>query len=83
MAASNPHRQNLLARIDELLKEAYALPRSTESWERRLYIDWELFQLFRRLANGDDTAPAEDTQEVYDEHPRRPRRHDRPARFPF
>ncbi len=82
MAASNPHRQDLLARIDELLKEAYALPRSTESWERRLYIDWELFQLFRRLA-GDDTAPVEAAQDLSDEHLRRPRRHDRPARFPF
>ena len=82
MAASNPHRQDLLARIDELLKEAYALPRSTESWERRLYIDWELFQLFRRLA-GDDTAPVEIAHPPHDDHPHRPRRHDRPARFPF
>ena len=53
MTTSNPQHQTVLARIDELLKEAYALPRSTESWERRLYIDWELFQLFRQLAGGD------------------------------
>lgn len=45
MAASTLHRQDLLARIDDLLKETYALPRTTETWERRLYIDWELFQL--------------------------------------
>ena len=81
MAASN--RQDLLGRIDQLLQEAYGLPHSTENWERRLYIDWELFQLFRRMANGVDTPPAEDTQNLHDEHPRRPRRHDRPARFPF
>ena len=79
MAAANPHRQRLLARIDALLKEAYALPRSTESWERRLYIDGELFQLFRRLADADAEAPTPDDRP--DEHPHRPRRHDRPARF--
>lgn len=83
MAASNPNRQDLLGRIDQLLQEAYGLPRSTESWERRLYIDWELFQLFRRIANGADTPQAQDTQHLHDEHPKRPHRHDPPARFPF
>ena len=76
MTTSDHNSQNILARIDQLLKEADALPRSPESWERRLYIDWELFQLFRRM------TAAEDTPESLDEHPRRPRRHDRPARFP-
>ncbi|MFQ5568268.1 MAG: hypothetical protein ACE5G0_01250 [Rhodothermales bacterium] len=50
MSLFEKQKEELLARIDALLKEAYALPKSSESWERRLYIDWELFLLFRRLA---------------------------------
>lgn len=50
MTAPDGEREALLARIDQLLAEAYGLPHANESWERRLYIDWELFLLFRRLA---------------------------------
>lgn len=56
MTMPDHERHDILARIDQLLKEAYALPRSTDSWERRLYIDWELFQLFRRLTADKNTA---------------------------
>lgn len=92
MSLSKSERQEILSRIDLLLKDAYTLPPTTESWERRLYIDWELFQLFRRLA---DTAASEgpsteeheqekdDEQEENDEHPQKPRRRDRPAQLPF
>ena len=83
MTMPDRERQDILARIDQLLKEAYALPRSTNSWERRLYIDWELFQLFRRLTADEDTASPDAAPPPSAEHPRRPRRHDRPARFPF
>ena len=59
MTMLNRERQDILARIDQLLREAYALPHSTASWERRLYIDWELFQLFRRLTANKDTPAAD------------------------
>lgn len=64
MSSMERERQEILARIDQLLQEAYALPRTTESWERRLYIDWELFQLFRRLAGKDaeEMPPAENPE---------------------
>ncbi len=42
--------EELLCRIDALLEEACALPDSEACWERRLYIDWELIQLFRKIA---------------------------------
>ena len=83
MPVPEQERQDILARIDQLLKEAYALPRSTESWERRLYIDWELFQLFRRLTSDGAPTPSNDAQPPLDEHPRPLRRLDRPARSPF
>ena len=84
MSSPKSKRQEILSRIDLLLKEAYALPRTTESWERRLYIDWELFQLFRRLAGmdaGETPSTEEHEQEENDE--RNPRCRDRPAQLPF
>ena len=84
MTPRERERQAILARIDELLEEAYTLPRSTKSWERRLYIDWELFQLFRRMADlsgGDDSRDALDYIAPHHEHPRRPRPHNHPARL--
>ena len=84
MSSHDRKRQEILARIDQLLQEAYTLPRTTESWERRLHIDWELFQLFRRLAGLDDgeTPPAEeDEQEENDA--RKPHRLDRLAYLLF
>ncbi len=86
MSVPEREHQEILSGIDELLKEAYALPRTTESWERRLYIDWELFQLFRRLAGiavGESPSTEKPEQEENDEHPRKPHRRDRPAQFPF
>ncbi len=84
MSSPKSKRQEILSRIDLLLKEAYALPSTTESWERRLYIDWELFQLFRRLAGmdaGETPSTEEHEQEENDE--RKPHCRDRPAQFPF
>ena len=66
MTLPNREHQEILSGIDQLLKEAYALPRTTESWERRLYIDWELFQLFRRLSGlsaGETPSEEEQTPE--------------------
>ncbi len=51
MTPRQREKQDLLARIDVLLDEAAALPRSTGSWERRQQIDWELVQIFRRIGN--------------------------------
>lgn len=83
MTTPDRERQDILARIDQLLKEAHTLPRSTDSWERRLYIDWELFQLFRRLTADEDPITTDTAQPSSAEHLRRLRRHDRPARSPF
>ncbi len=84
MSSPKSKRQEILSRIDQLLKEAYALPRTTESWERRLYIDWELFQLFRRLAGmGDRETPFAEEYEQEENDERKPRRRDRPAQLPF
>ena len=81
MSMPESERQEILSRIDQLLQEAYALPRSTESWERRLYIDWELFQLFRRFT-GADAAEAPPAEQGGNPE-RKPRRLDRPAQLPF
>lgn len=84
MSVPEREHQEILSGIDELLKEAYALPRTTESWERRLYIDWELFQLFRRLADmGGRETPFAEQHEQEENDERKPRRHDRPAQLPF
>ncbi len=84
MSPREHERQEILARIDALLEEAYALPRSTQSWEPRLRIDWELFQLFRRMADlsgNDDTPDALDHIAPTHQHPRRPRPHNHPTRL--
>ena len=44
-------RRQLLDQIDSLLKEAYALPKTKESWERREEIDWEILTLCRRISD--------------------------------
>ncbi|HET6569353.1 MAG TPA: hypothetical protein VFG50_15400 [Rhodothermales bacterium] len=43
-------RRQLLDRIDALLKEAYSLPKTRESWERREEIDWEILHLCRNVS---------------------------------
>lgn len=61
-------RRQLLDRIDALLTEAYALPKTRESWERREEIDWEILTLCRHvgdLSSGPlpywlDTPPDDD-----------------------
>ena len=83
MSVPERERQDILARIDALLQEAYSLPRTTESWERRLYIDWELFQLFRRLSGertGASPSAGEHKQEQHPDQKLHP--HDRPAQLP-
>ena len=84
MSSPKSKRQELLSRIDLLLKEAYALPSTTESWERRLYIDWELFQLFRHLASmGGREIPSVEQHEQEENDERKPRRRDRPTPLPL
>ena len=57
MSLPENERRTVLAHIDQLLQEAYTLPRTPASWERRLHIDGELFQLFRRLAGKGAEEP--------------------------
>jgi hypothetical protein len=51
MTDRQQQRRELLDRIDTLLKEAYALPKTRESWERREEIDWEILHLCRSVSD--------------------------------
>ena len=51
MTPRQREKQELLDQIHELTQEAHRLPRSRASWERREQIEWQLVQLFRRVAN--------------------------------
>ena len=51
MTPRQKEKQELLDRIHELTEEAYRLPRSRASWDRREQIEWQLIQLFRRVAS--------------------------------
>jgi hypothetical protein len=51
MTPRQQEKQDLLALVDVLLDEAYALPSTVASWERRQQIDWELIQLFRQIGS--------------------------------
>lgn len=51
MTPRQQEKQALLAQVDALLDEAYALPSTTASWERRQEIDWELIQIFRKIGS--------------------------------
>ena len=51
MTPRQQEKQALLAHVDALLDEAYALPSTASSWERRVQIDWELIQLFRKIGS--------------------------------
>lgn len=51
MTPRQQEKQALLTQVDALLDEAYALPSTTASWERRQQIDWELIQIFRKISN--------------------------------
>jgi len=50
MSSHPEQRQHLLDRVHELTEESYRLPRSFNSWKRREEIEWELIQLFRKIA---------------------------------
>lgn len=51
MTDRQQQRRQLLDRIDALLKEAYSLPKTRESWERREEIDWEILNLCRNISD--------------------------------
>ena len=51
MTPRQKEKQQLLARVHDLMEEAFRLPRSTSSFSRREDIDWELVQLFRKIAD--------------------------------
>lgn len=51
MTDRQQQRRELLDRIDLLLKEAYSLPKTRESWERREEIDWEILNLCRSVSD--------------------------------
>ena len=51
MTPRQQEKESLLAQVDVLLDEAYALPSTAASWDRRQQIDWELIQLFRQIGS--------------------------------
>ncbi len=54
MPSLSPQKKDLLSYIDLLLKEAYSLPKTRESWPRREEIDWEIMKLCRKMGDLSD-----------------------------
>lgn len=51
MTPRQQEKQALLAQVDALLEEAYSLPSTAASWDRRQQIDWDLIQIFRKISS--------------------------------
>jgi hypothetical protein len=51
MTPRQQEKQALLAQVDTLLEEAYSLPSTATSWDRRQQIDWDLIQIFRKISS--------------------------------